>query len=111
MESSIRRYPGHQETTYKVFKQLWNFLDDLFEEFEMQVMPPIDEATPSKVRIDKVEKHMEIRRMNIEHLTELNKEYLEEHLLKPIRIITMTQDVSKIPTQFISINHKQHNKK
>jgi hypothetical protein len=39
----------------------------------MQLMPPIDEATPSKVRIDEVEDHTEISRVNIENLTEVNK--------------------------------------
>jgi hypothetical protein len=36
----------------------------------MQLMPPIDEATPAKIRIVEVEKHRETSRVNIEHLTE-----------------------------------------
>jgi hypothetical protein len=62
-------------------------------------MPPIDEATPTKVKIDEVEEHMEIRKVNIENLTKLNKESLEEHLLKLVRIITMTQNFVKHTTQ------------
>jgi hypothetical protein len=46
-----------------------------------------------------VEEHREISRVNIENLTEVNKESLEEHLLKPVRLITMTQNFVKRTTQ------------
>jgi hypothetical protein len=39
----------------------------------MQLMSPIDEATPAKVRITEVEEHWKISRMNIEHFTNVNK--------------------------------------
>jgi hypothetical protein len=79
-----------QETTTKACKRLWDNSNDLIEEFEMKEMPPIDEATPSKVRIFEVEEYREISQVNIENLTEVNKEVLEEYLLKPVRLITMT---------------------
>jgi hypothetical protein len=65
----------------------------------MQLMPPIDEATPTKIMIVEVEKHRENRRVNIEHLTEVNKEYLEEYLLRPVKLITMSRDFIKCTTQ------------
>jgi hypothetical protein len=65
----------------------------------MQLMPPIDEATPAKIRIVEVEEHREISKLNIEHLTEVNKESLEEYLLKPVRLITMTHDFIKHNTR------------
>jgi len=42
---------------------------------------------------------VEINKVNIENLTEVSKESLEEHLLKPLRLITMTQDFVKHITQ------------
>jgi hypothetical protein len=46
-----------QETTIDACKKLWNSSDGLMEEFRMQLMPPIDEATPATIRIVEVEKH------------------------------------------------------
>jgi hypothetical protein len=88
-----------QKTTSKACRRLWNSSDDFFEEIGMQLIPSIDEATLAKVRVTKVEEHKEISRMNIEHLTDLNKESMEEHLLRPIRLITMTRDFIKRTTQ------------
>jgi predicted DNA-binding protein YlxM (UPF0122 family) len=75
------------------------WFNDLFEEFGMQLMPPIDESTPAKFRIAEVEEHREISKMNIENLIEINKESLEEYMLKLVRLITMTQNFVKRTTQ------------
>jgi hypothetical protein len=65
----------------------------------MSLMPPIDEATPAKIRIDEVEKHRETRKVNIEILTKVNKDSLEEYLLRPVKLITMARDFIKLTTQ------------
>jgi hypothetical protein len=62
-------------------------------------MPPVDESTPTNIRIAEVEEHREIRKTNVEKLIKIIKASLEEHLLKPIRIITMTQNFVKHTTQ------------
>jgi hypothetical protein len=56
----------------------------------MEQMPPIDKATPSNLRIAKIEEHKEIIQVNIEKLTEVNKEVLEEYFLTSTKIIKMT---------------------
>jgi hypothetical protein len=61
----------------------------------MQVMPPIDESIPAKIRISEVEKHKETNRVNIENLNKVNKYSLEEYVLVPIKIITMARDFIK----------------
>jgi hypothetical protein len=39
----------------KAYKILWNNYNDLLEDFIMKVIPAIDEATPTELRIDEVE--------------------------------------------------------
>jgi hypothetical protein len=46
-----------------------------------------------------VEEHKEIRKTNIENLTKVNKASLKENLLKPVSLITMTQNFVKRTTQ------------
>ena len=65
----------------------------------MQLMPPIDEETLAKIGITEVEEHKKIRKKNIENLTEINKESVEEHLLKPVRLITMNKNFFKRTSQ------------
>jgi 23S rRNA pseudoU1915 N3-methylase RlmH len=65
----------------------------------MPLMPLIDEATPAKIRMVEVEKHKETTKVNIEQLTEVNKDSLEEYLLKPTKLITMAQDFIKCTTE------------
>jgi hypothetical protein len=69
------------------------------KKFGMHLMPPIDEETLAKIGITKVEEHMEIRKKNIENLTEINKESVEENLLKPVRLITMNKNFFKRTSQ------------
>jgi hypothetical protein len=84
-----------QEATTNSCKKLWSSLDDLIKEFEMHLMPPINEATPTTVRIVEVEEHMGIIKVNIGNLTQVKKEFLEEHMLKPVMLISMTQHFVK----------------
>jgi hypothetical protein len=58
----------------------------------MPLMPPIDEATSAKIRMVEVEKHMKTMKVNIELLTMVNKDSLKEYLLKPSKLITMSQE-------------------
>jgi hypothetical protein len=62
------------------------------------LIPPIDEAKPTTIRIIDVEKHKEVSRVNIENLTQVKNESLEEHMLKPTKFISMNQDFVKCTT-------------
>jgi hypothetical protein len=43
------------------------------EEFEMKLIPPINEATPARVRLAEVEECRGITKENIENLTQVKK--------------------------------------
>jgi len=58
-----------QETTTKAYTRLWDILDDLLEEFGMKLMPPINEVTPTKLRIVEVEEHRELSQTSIDQMT------------------------------------------
>jgi hypothetical protein len=46
-----------QKIVKNSYKRLWNASDELLEEFEMDIMPNIDDASPGEVRIvDKLKK-------------------------------------------------------
>jgi hypothetical protein len=46
-----------------------------------------------------VEKHRETSKVNIELLTKINKDSLEEYLLRPVKLITMAREFIKSTTQ------------
>jgi len=46
-----------------------------------------------------VEKHRETSKVNIEPLTKVNKESLEEYMLRLVKLITMARDFIKHTTQ------------
>jgi hypothetical protein len=50
----------------------------------MKFMPTIDIVALTKLRIIEVEEKMEVSQESIEQLTEVNKEVINECLLKPI---------------------------
>jgi hypothetical protein len=60
-------------------------------EFGMHIILPIDKATPSTARIVEVEESTKIIQIGIKILTQIEREYLEEHLLIPCRLINMIQ--------------------
>jgi hypothetical protein len=62
-----------QEVATNACQKLWSSSDDLMEEFEMQLIPPIDEATPATVRLAEVEECRGISKVNIENLTQVKK--------------------------------------
>jgi hypothetical protein len=51
METLLQDIQTIQGIMTKAYKILWNNFDDLLEEFRMKVMPTIDEATPTELRI------------------------------------------------------------
>jgi hypothetical protein len=88
-----------QETTTDACKKLWNSSDGPMEEFRMQLMPPIDEATPATIILVEVEKCREDNIVNIENPTQVKKDSLEEHPLKPDTLINMTEDFVQCTTR------------
>jgi hypothetical protein len=77
-----------QKIVTKAYKKLWNASNDLLEEFRMEIMPNIDNATPSLLRIAELEEKREFSQKVIEQLTKSNKEALNEYLMKLIKLIT-----------------------
>ena len=51
------------------------------------------------MRLAEVEECRVITKVNIENLTQVKKEFLEEHLLKPSKLINTTQHFVKCTTQ------------
>jgi hypothetical protein len=79
------------------YKRLWNASYELLEEFRMEIMPNIGDASPSELSIEEVEEKREVNRKVIEKLTKSNKEFLNEYLMKPITLIKLSKLLSKIP--------------
>jgi hypothetical protein len=69
----------------------------------VKVIPPIDEATLAKLRIVEIEEQKEISQANIMHLTEVNKEVLDEYLLKPNKLFMMTHNFIKNATHELKL--------
>jgi hypothetical protein len=53
----------------KAYKRLWNSFDDLLKYFGMKIMPNIDEAAPTKLRIVEIEEKRETRHKYVEKHT------------------------------------------
>jgi hypothetical protein len=85
-----------QKATTNACMELWNSSNDLMKEFEMQPMLSIDEVTPTTTRIVEVEECKKIIQVSIQILTQIGKESLEEHLLRPSRLIIKIQQFVKI---------------
>jgi hypothetical protein len=75
--------------------ELWNSSNEFMKEFEMQPLLSIDEVTPLTTRIIEVEEHKKIIQVSIQSLTHIGKESLEEHLLRPSRLIIKIQQFVK----------------
>jgi hypothetical protein len=75
----------------------------LLEEFGMEVMLNLDEATPSELRIAEVETKRDSNQQAIDQITEINKEVLNEHLVKPTRLVTMAKDYIRNTEQSIKL--------
>jgi hypothetical protein len=55
-----------QKTVTKTYKRLWNAYDELLEEFGMDIMPNIDDVSPSEVRIEEVDERRDFNQDIIE---------------------------------------------
>jgi len=66
-------------------------------------MPPIDDAPPIKLRITEVEEKREISQVAIDQLTEENQGIIDEYLLNPMKLITMTQNFIKRTTKELNM--------
>jgi hypothetical protein len=61
----------------------------------MEIMPNIDDASLRELRIEEVEEKREASQLFIEHLTKVNKEVLNDYLMKPIKLITLAKNFIK----------------
>jgi hypothetical protein len=59
MEAPAKRHLKYSKTVTKAYKRLWNASNELLEEFKMEIMPNIDDATPGELRITEVEEKRE----------------------------------------------------
>jgi hypothetical protein len=62
------------------------------EEFIMEIIPNIDDAALGEMRITKFEEKMDSIQEVIEQVTQVDKEVLNDHLMKPIKMITLAKD-------------------
>jgi hypothetical protein len=84
-----------QKIVTKEYKRLWNASNEILEEFIMEIMPNIDDAALGELRITEVEEKRESSLKVIEQLTEVNKEILNDYLMKPIKLITLAKNFIK----------------
>jgi hypothetical protein len=75
----------------KAYKILWNASVEILEEFIMNIMLEIDDASPRELRIVEVEEHRESNQMSIEKLIEASREVLNEYMMKPVKLITLAK--------------------
>jgi len=61
----------------------------------MPVMDELNQAVPSKLKIGEVEQGRDERNQAIEWLKEINKDILNNHLIKPINLATIVDSYTK----------------
>jgi uncharacterized protein Yka (UPF0111/DUF47 family) len=76
----------------KACASMWNYVDELLEQFKIPVMDEITQVGPIKLRITKVEDKIDNSKQAIEKLIEVNKDILSQYLIQPIKQASYTND-------------------
>jgi hypothetical protein len=67
-------------------------INNILEQFEMDIMEDLEEATPVELNIEDVETRRNLNKRIIEAIEEVNKEVMEEKIIKTIRMTSLAKD-------------------